>query len=164
MKLFFAPMACSLASRIALYETGTTAEYVFVDIHTDPVRRTLQDGTDYRLINPMGQVPALETDAGEIITENPVVLQYLVDHVGHAKLGDAAGIGRYRLQEWLNFLATELHKATFIPLLIAMAMRPSRSGRATGCPCGSATSTDVSRAAAICWTDSLSRTPTWSRC
>lgn len=117
MQLYVAPLACSAATRIALYEAGGTAEFVYVDIHTNPRVRVLPDGADYFAVNPMGQVPALRTAAGEILTENPVVLQYVADSYPEAQLAPRSGIERYRLQQWLNFIATELHKATFIPLL-----------------------------------------------
>lgn len=116
MDLYFAPLACSMASRIALNEAGAAARFHVVDIHTSPDRRPLADGGDYFEINPMGQVPALRTDDGVLITENPVVLQFIADAYPKAALAPAAGLARYRVQEWLNFIATELHKATFIPL------------------------------------------------
>lgn len=117
MQVYFAPLACSAATRIALYEAGAQADFIYVDIHTNPRVRVLADGTDYYPINPMGQVPALSTADGEILTENPVVLQYVADRYPEARLAPVSGMGRYRLQQWLNFIATELHKATFIPLL-----------------------------------------------
>lgn len=117
MQLYFAPLACSAATRIALYEAGASAQFTYVDIHSDPRSRRLADGSDFHAINPMGQVPVLRTDAGEILTENPVILQYVADAYPAARLAPPPGIGRYRLQEWLNFIATELHKATYIPLL-----------------------------------------------
>jgi len=117
MQLYFAPLACSMATRIALYEASASVEFVYVDIHTKPHTRRLGDGSDYYAINPMGQVPAIRTDAGELITENAVTLQYVADQFPDARLAARGGIDRYRLQEWLNFIGTELHKATFIPLL-----------------------------------------------
>jgi glutathione S-transferase len=117
MQVYFAPLACSAATRIALYEAGATADFIYVDIHTNPRARVLADGTDYHEINPLGQVPAIRTAEGEILTENPVVLQYVADSYPEAELAPRAGMGRYRLQQWLSFIATELHKATFIPLL-----------------------------------------------
>jgi glutathione S-transferase len=119
MQLYYSPMACSAATRIALYETGATAEFIYVDIHTNGTKRVLADGSDYHTINPMGQVPALRTSAGELITENSVVLQYVADLHPQARLAPPSGMPRYRLQEWLNFIATELHKATYLPLLIS---------------------------------------------
>lgn len=117
MDLYFAPLACSMASRITLHEAGATARLIYVDIHTHPQTRRLIDGADYFAVNPMGQVPALRTDEGDLLTENPVVLQYLADRYPEAKLAPAGGLERYRLQEWLNFISTELHKASFLPLL-----------------------------------------------
>ena len=117
MKLYFSPLACSMATRIALYEAGTSADFVYVDIRKAPDDRRLADGTDYLAINPMGQVPTLETDDGEWLSENPVVLQHVADLHPGAGLAYPGGMQRYRLQEWLNFISTELHKATFVPLL-----------------------------------------------
>ena len=114
MKLYFAPLACSMASRIAFYEAGDAAEFIYVD--TDDKR--LEDGSDYRDINPMGQVPALVTDEGQLITENVAVLQYIADRHGGALIAPAPDSpDRPELHRWLNFIATEIHKATFIPLL-----------------------------------------------
>jgi glutathione S-transferase len=117
MKLYYAPLACSLASRIALYEAEASVEFVYVDIHTTPQTRLLLDGSDYYAINPMGQVPALSTPDGQLLTENPVVLQYIADAYPQSQLAPPGGMPRYRLQEWLNFIGTELHKGTYIPLL-----------------------------------------------
>lgn len=115
--VYFAPLACSMATRIALYESGATANFIYVDIHTNPATRLLADGSDYYAVNPMGQVPALRTEEGEMITENPVVLQYVADRYSGGRLAPSDGLPRYKLQQWLNFIATELHKATYIPLL-----------------------------------------------
>ena len=117
MDFYFAPLACSMATRIALYELDAKADYIYVDIHTDPDARLLADGSDYHAINPMGQVPAIRTDTGEMLTENPVVLQYVADLHPQSGLAPSGGIERYHLLQWLNFIGTELHKATYIPLL-----------------------------------------------
>jgi glutathione S-transferase len=117
MDLYYAPLACSLATRIALYEAGARAEFIYVDIHTHSTDRRLIDGSDYFAINPMGQVPAVRIDGGELITENPVVLQYVADQYPDSGLAPRDGLPRYRLQEWLNFIGTELHKGMYIPLL-----------------------------------------------
>lgn len=117
MDLYFAPLACSMATRIAIHEAGASANFIYVDIHTDSHSRRLADGADYFAINPMGQVPAVRVDDGSLLTENPVVLQYVADLYPEAGLAPRGGLQRYRLQEWLNFISTELHKATFIPLL-----------------------------------------------
>lgn len=117
MDLYFAPLACSMATRIALYELDAKVNFIYVDIHTDPETRLLADGSDYHLINAMGQVPAIRTDTGEMLTENPVVLQYVADLYPGGGLAPSGGLERYQLQQWLNFISTELHKATYIPLL-----------------------------------------------
>ena len=115
MELYFAPLACSLATRIALYEAGADARFHLTDTKT----KRLAEGGDFLAINPLGQVPTLRTDAGELLTENAVVLQYVADQYPAAGLAPPpdAGMPRYRLQQWLAFIATELHKAVFIPLL-----------------------------------------------
>ena len=117
MDLYFAPLACSMATRIAIYELDAKVNFIYVDIHTDPSQRRLGDGSDYHAIHPMGQVPAVRTDTGELLTENPVVLQYVADQYPQAGLAPSEGIKRYQLQQWLNFISTELHKGTYIPLL-----------------------------------------------
>lgn len=112
MDLYYSPLACSMASRIVLYETGLEARFVRVDTKAG---RT-SDGADYRAINPKGLVPALKTEDGEVLTENAAVLQYLGDLAPEAALAPA-GFDRYRLQQWLSFIGTELHKLVFNPLL-----------------------------------------------
>jgi glutathione S-transferase len=113
MELYFAPMACSLATRISLYEAGAPATFTAVDLKA---KRTA-GGADFLAINPMGQVPVLRTETGEQLTENPVVLQYVADHCPGASLAPSGGPERYRLQLWLNFITSELHKLVFTPLL-----------------------------------------------
>lgn len=117
MKLYFAPLACSLASRIALYEAGASAQYTRVDTKT----KRDEHGADFLSINPMGQVPALQTDDGTVLTENTAVLQYIADYFPDANLAPLSGLQRSKLQQWLGFIGTELHKAVFIPLLDATA-------------------------------------------
>lgn len=113
MELFFSPMACSLASRTVLYEVGAQALFTQVD---GKAKRTL-DGRDYWQINPMGQVPALRTPDGWVLTENPAVLQYLAEAWPEAGLLPASADARARVRQWLGFIGTELHKAVFVPLL-----------------------------------------------
>ncbi|HKD29118.1 MAG TPA: glutathione binding-like protein [Xanthobacteraceae bacterium] len=113
MELYFAPMACSLATRIALYDAGGEAKFTAVDLKA---KRTA-DGADFLTVNPMGQVPALRTEADGVLTENPVVLQYVADHCLGSGLAPSSGRERYRLQLWLNFITSELHKLVFTPLL-----------------------------------------------
>jgi glutathione S-transferase len=113
MELFFAPLACSMASRIALYEAGATA--VFHQMNTKTGK--LEDGSDFALINPMIQVPVLRTEAGDILTENAVVLSWLAERFPDSGLAPSGEADRWRLRQWLSFIATELHKLMFIPLL-----------------------------------------------
>jgi glutathione S-transferase len=110
MQLFFAPLSCSLATRIALYEAGLTAEFHQVELAT----KRLNDGRDYLAINPKGQVPALLTDDGRVLTEGPAVLQYVADLGPASRLAPTAGTpARYVLQQWLNYISSEIHKGVF---------------------------------------------------
>lgn len=112
MKLYYSPGACSLSPHIALKEAGIPFDLVKVDLKA----KVLADGSDYKALNPKGQVPALGLDNGEILTEGPVIVQMIADKVPGKKLVPANGTAeRYRLQEWLNFVSTELHK-NFSPL------------------------------------------------
>jgi glutathione S-transferase len=113
MDLYFSPLACSMATRIALYEAGADALYHEVDLKA----KRLAGGADFRAINPMGQVPVLRTDTGELVTENPVVLQVVADHYPAAELIAQRGGARTRVLQWLNFVTSELHKLVFNPLL-----------------------------------------------
>lgn len=114
MDIYFSPLACSLASRIVAYEVGIAPGFHRVDTRTGKTA----SGEDYRTINPKGLVPALRTDDGAVLTENSAILQYLGDAVPSAGLAPQ-GFGRHRLQQWLSFVATELHKTVFMPLLAA---------------------------------------------
>jgi glutathione S-transferase len=108
MRLYFKPGACSLSSRIVLTELGLPHQVIKVDTETG----LTETGADYRAINPRGYVPALELDGGAVITENPAILQYLADSNRNARLVPENGtLDRARLQEWLNFTSSELHKA-----------------------------------------------------
>jgi glutathione S-transferase len=106
MKLYYAPGACSLAPHIALNETGITYDAVKVDLR----KHELADGTDYYTINPKGYVPLLETDDGSRLSEVAVLLQYIADRKPGTLAPAFGSIERYRLMEWLNFIATEIHK------------------------------------------------------
>ncbi|NPU14851.1 glutathione S-transferase [Bradyrhizobium sp. 83012] len=114
MDLYFSPLACSLATRIALYDAGAEANYLEVDPKT---KNVLNDGADFRAVNPLGLVPTLRTDDGELLTENAAILQYVADRFPAAKLGTGPGMDRSRLHQWLCFIGTELHKGLFIPIL-----------------------------------------------
>lgn len=112
MQLYFSPLACSMASRIALYEADAAAEFIEVDPKT---KRTL-DGKDFLTVNPLGLVPAIRTGDGEVLTENAAVLQYIAGCFPEAGLAPLGGMARSRLHQWLCFIGTELHKGLFIPL------------------------------------------------
>jgi len=112
LKLYYSPGACSLSPHIVLREAGLAFEPVLASTKT----HKLQDGTDYYGINPKGYVPLLELDNGERLSEGPVIVQYIADQAPAKKLAPTAGtMARYRLQEWLNFITSELHKS-FSPL------------------------------------------------
>ncbi len=112
MKLYYAPGACSMAPHIALREAGLGFELEKVDL----AAKKTEHGADFTSINPKGYVPALALDEGEVLTEVQVVLQYIADQAPGSNLAPRPGsIERYRLQEWLGFIATELHKG-FGPL------------------------------------------------
>jgi glutathione S-transferase len=120
MDLYFSPLACSLATRIALYEAGAQAGFIQVDTK----QKTLRDGTDFYPINALGQVPVLRTDEGWLLTENTAILPYVADQFPAAQLAPKAGTPeRAKLQQWLGFISTELHKAVFVPLLDPAAPR-----------------------------------------
>jgi glutathione S-transferase len=112
MKLYYSPSACSLSPHIALREAGLAFEPVLASTKS----HKLQDGTDYYTINPLGYVPMLELDDGTRLREGPAIVQYIADLVPTKNLAPANGtLPRYRLQEWLTFIGTEIHK-TFSPL------------------------------------------------
>ena len=112
MKLYYSPGACSLSPHIVLREAGLAFEPVLASTKT----HQLQDGTDYYGINPLGYVPLLELDDGTRLREGPAIVQYIADQVPSKNLAPANGtLPRYRLQEWLTFIGTEIHKA-FSPL------------------------------------------------
>ena len=112
MKLYYSPGACSLSPHIALHEAGLPHELVKVDLKA----KKLENGDDYLKVNPKGQVPALGLDNGELVTEGPVIVQMIADKASAKNLAPARDSAeRYKLQEWLNFITTELHK-NFSPL------------------------------------------------
>jgi glutathione S-transferase len=107
MKLYFSPGACSLAPHIVLNESGLTFTLVKADLKA----HKLEDGSDYYQTTSKGQVPLLELDNGERLSEGPAITQYIADQVPAKKLAPANGtMERYRAQEWLNFVTSELHK------------------------------------------------------
>lgn len=113
MKLFYKPGACSLSPHIVLREAGLDFSIERVDL----VTKKTETGADYLSINPKGQVPALVLDDGSLLTEGVAIVQYLADKVPDRHLIAPSGtLSRYHAIEWLNFIATELHKG-FSPLL-----------------------------------------------
>ena len=106
MKLYHAPGACSLAPHIALNEAGLKFDAVKVDLK----KHQLADGTDYYTINPKGSVPLLELPDSKRLSEVAVILQYIADRKPGTLAPAFGSMERYRLMEWLNFIATELHK------------------------------------------------------
>jgi glutathione S-transferase len=111
-KLYYSPGACSLSPHIVLRESGLPFDLVMASTKT----KKLADGTDFNTINPKSQVPVLELDNGQRLTEGPVIVQYIADQAPAQNLIPATGtMERYRAQEWLNFITSELHKG-FSPL------------------------------------------------
>jgi glutathione S-transferase len=112
MKLYYSPGACSLSPHIVMREAGIPVQLVSVDLST----KKAQDSSDFKAINSKGYVPTLELPDGQRLTEGPAIVQYLADQAPARGLAPAAGtVERYRLQEWLNFISSELHKQ-FSPL------------------------------------------------
>jgi len=112
MKLYFSPGACSQASTIAFHEAGLPVELVRVDTKT----HTLKDGSDYYQINPKGYVPAIQLDSGEVFTEGAALLQFIGDQKPETAIIPKAGtLDRFRANEWLTFISSEIHKG-FSPL------------------------------------------------
>lgn len=123
MKLYYAPGTCSLSPHIILKETGTP----FTLVRTDIRAKKVEDGSDYLKINPNGYVPALMLDDGTILTEGPAIVQLIADKAGATHLAPANGtLERYRLQSWLNFVSSELHKG-FSPLFNAKMPEEGKS-------------------------------------
>jgi glutathione S-transferase len=117
MKLYYSPGACSLSPHIALLEAGLPYDLVKVDLRA----KKLENGDDYLAVNPKGQVPALALDSGELVTEGPVIVQMIADKAAGKNLAPARDSAeRYKLQEWLTYINSELHKnigPMFSPLL-----------------------------------------------
>ncbi len=108
MKLYIAPGACSLSPHIVFREAGIPFDMETVDLGA---KRT-KSGKDFNAINPKGYVPAVELEGGQVLTEGPAIVQYIADQKPASKLVPPAGtMDRYRLQEWLNFVTSEMHKA-----------------------------------------------------
>ena len=106
MKLYYTPGACSLSPHIALLEAGLPYELVKVDLRA----KKLENGDDFLNVNPKGQVPAVQFDSGELVTEGPVIVQMIADKAGKNLAPARDSDERYKMLEWLNFITTELHK------------------------------------------------------
>ncbi|HEY6123513.1 MAG TPA: glutathione transferase GstA [Steroidobacteraceae bacterium] len=112
MQLYFSPGACSLASHITAREAGLPLDLTRADTKT----KKLEDGSDYFAINSKGAVPALKLDNGQVLTEGVAIMQYLADQKPETNLAPKNGtLERYRVQEWLNYITSEVHKS-FSPL------------------------------------------------
>ena len=106
MKLYYSPGACSLSPHIALLEAGLPYDLIKVDLRATK----LENGDDYLAINPKGQVPALALDSGELVTEGPVIVQMIADKAGKGLAPARDSDERYKLQAWLTYINSELHK------------------------------------------------------
>ncbi len=127
MRLFYKPGACSLASHIVLHEIGAPFEIERVDT----AKGETETGRNFKEISPNGYVPALELDSGDILTEGAAILQHLADQNPEKGLAPPAGtLARTRVQEYLNFTASELHKA-FSPLFSSVATEEDKAAAKT---------------------------------
>ena len=124
MDLYFSPLACSMATRIALYEAGHPANFIEVDPTT---KKVLRDNSDFYAVNALGLVPVVRTDDGVILTENAAILQHVAEKLAASGIGAGEGMERSRLQQWLCFIGTELHKGLFIPLLDRKAPQETKA-------------------------------------
>ncbi len=112
MKLYFSPGACSLSPHIALLEAGLPFDLIKIDNKT----KKFNGDSDFLAVNPKGYVPVIEMNNGQVLTEGPAIVQYIADQKPESNLAPKAGtLERYRLQEWLNFITSEVHKG-FSPL------------------------------------------------
>lgn len=111
MKLYFSPGACSQAPHIVLREINANFQLVAVDTG----KHTFANGQDFYAVNAKGQVPVLELDSGERLTEGPIISQYLADRANATALLPVSGMARYRVLEWANYITSELHKS-YTPL------------------------------------------------
>ena len=122
MKLYFVPLACSLATRIAIGEAELDADFIQVR-----PGEPLPDGRPFTAISPMGYVPAMETASGLVLSEGPAVLTYIADLAAEGVLAPAPYTEeRYQMMRWLNFVSTELHKAVFAPLMTTRSSEGAR--------------------------------------
>jgi glutathione S-transferase len=123
IELYFSPMSSSLAVRAALYEASADVHFIEVDRKT----KRSSDGTDLRAIFPLALVPLLRLEDGTLLSENVAILQYIADRFPTARLAPSSDLERLHLQQWLSFIATEMHKAIFAPLLDPNAPEGTRT-------------------------------------
>jgi glutathione S-transferase len=124
MKLYYSPGACSLSPHIAIAEAGLKADFIKVNLKD----KKTEAGDDYLKVNPKGQVPALVLDSGDVLTEGPAIVQYVADQAPNAKIAPANGtLDRYKLQEWLNLITSEIHKS-FSPLFTPTSTDDVKNG------------------------------------
>ena len=129
MKLYYIPASCSLSPHIVLNELGLDATLIKVDHKT----HLTDSGANYFEVNRLGYVPAIELDDGTLLREGPAIVQWLADQVPDKQLAPANGtLARYRLQEWLTFIGTELHKG-FSPLFNPPRLTTTSPWCASGC-------------------------------
>mgnify|MGYP001256343685 CR=1 FL=1 len=124
MKLYYNPGVCSLSPHIVAREAGLPLEIEKVDFASE----RSASGRALAEINPKGYVPALELDDGTVLTEGATIVQYLADQAPDKQLIPAGGIERYRVQEWLTYIATEVHKG-FVPFFYPMGEEAKRFAR-----------------------------------
>lgn len=132
MDLFFSPLACSLASRITVYEADAEDKVALRPVNTKTKKTA--DGADYLAINPLGLVPALRMADGDILTENAAILPFLADQFPENDLAPKSGLARSRLTQWMSFIGTELHKGVFNPLLSTGAPADAKAYAMKGTP------------------------------
>lgn len=126
MKLYYSPGACSLSPHIVAHEAGIALELEKVDLRS----KQTESGQDFLSISPRGYVPALQLDNGEVLAEGPAIVQYLADLKPESGLAPANGsMARYRLQEWLTYIGTEIHKS-YSPLFNPATLDSVREDRA----------------------------------
>jgi glutathione S-transferase len=132
MDLYVSPFACSFAARVAIYEAGLEDDIRLraVDLKT----HTLDNGQSYLAIHPVGQVPALLTREGQLLTENLAILLYIADAAEEASLAPRDGYARYELLRWLSFIGSELHMRVFKALVSSMPNKGAQEAALAAAP------------------------------
>jgi glutathione S-transferase len=155
MKLFYAPSSSSLLPHIVLYEAGLP----FVAVRINEHSKVIEGGGDFRNVNPLGYVPALALDDGTLLTEGAAIVQYIADQVPSKNLAPPNGtIERTKLQSWLNFCSSELHKGGFSALFYKGIPEEGKEVFVRGLRHGLPISMSISKAINILW-DRITRLP-----